>query len=343
MVDEKLKHKLGKAAFIVWMNYCRRADTLCSVMDIKCVFIGNLIENRNIIWRLFFWVDYLYKAIRTSIFLLHYRPDIVLSQSPPSFCPIICWAYCTVFSKKFVIDAHNGAFERPWIDVPFYLNVLRAATVVLIHNYDFKKYIEKKYVNINFFVLPDKIPGMPTKDTYDSPAKIFFLIVVVYQPDEPVIEILEAAKEIVSSSQLNVVFKITGNYKRKMDIYRQYKDIKGIEFLGFISDTKYQQYLQDAYGIIALSTRSMIQQCAAVEALGAGVPMIISDSVTARKMFFKGAVMTKNDSKSIMRAIKEYCFKKSVLLEELKEIKNFWEINWENAYSEFLKLLIKTP
>ena len=191
--------------------------------------------------------------------------------------------------------------------------------------------------------MPDKIPGMPTKDTYDSPAKIFFLIVVVYQPDEPVIEILEAAKEIVSSSQLNVVFKITGNYKRKMDIYRQYKDIKGIEFLGFISDTKYQQYLQDAYGIIALSTRNMVQQCAAVEALGAGVPMIISDSVTARKMFFKGAVMTKNDSKSIVRAIKEYCSKKSVLLEELNEIKNFWEINWENSYSEFLKLLIKTP
>jgi len=41
---------------------------------------------------------------------------------------------------------------------------------------------------------------------------------------------------------------------------------------------KYDNLLYNAFGVIALTTSQMLQQCAGMEAIGAKVPVIVSDT-----------------------------------------------------------------
>ncbi len=339
MKEDKGKSMLFDAVFVSWMNFCRRAAVLSDVMGVRCLFVKNLINSRGLVWRLFFLVDYLYKAMRTSMFLMRYRPDTVFAQSPPSLCPMLCFAYCKFFGKDLVVDAHNKAFERPWIYVPGYKHILRAAKTVIVHNREYADYLRQKYPGISFFVLPDKLPvfaGVENR-SYEGQEK-YFLVILSYDRDEPVKEILDAAIEFMASDSTGITFKITGNYKKTMDVYQQYKDADGIDFLGFVSDKEYIRYLLNAYGVIALSTRKMIQQSATVEALGASVPLIVSETPTSQRLFFKGAVITRTDKNSILWAIRDFCDRRDLLAKEIVEVRSLWESDWKKSYNRFLQL-----
>ncbi len=339
MTENKKKNMFFNAVFVAWMAYCRRTAVLSNVMGIRCLFVKNLINSRGILWKLFFWVDYLYKAVKTSLFLIRYKPDTVFAQSPPSLCPMLCLVYCKVVGKDLVIDAHNRAFERPWIYVPGYRQVLHAAKIVIVHNMEYADYLRQRYPGISFFVLPDKLPFV--KKTGNSPRDTeekYFLVILSYYKDEPVKEIMSAIRCFLASDLTDITFKITGDYKKKMDIYLEYKDVNNIDFLGFVSDREYTDYLSNAYGVIALSTRKMIQQAATVEALGVSVPFIVSKSSTSERLFFKGAVLTRNNKKDILRAIREFCEKRDQLAEEVGEIRALWESDWQDSYSSFLRL-----
>lgn len=265
---------------------------------------------------------------------MDYRANIVIAQSPPSLCPIVCGIYCRIFNKKLIVDAHHSAFVKPWLNVPFYFVALRFAVTVIVHNNETEKNLKKKYTGIKFFTLYDKIPEFPVSEKTQED---YFFVVLSYSSDEPLEEMFESFKSYLSKEKRKIPFRITGNYRKKKDMYYKYYDLTGIEFLGFVDNSEYEYLLTNAFGVIALSISQDVQQCASIEAIGASVPIIVTDTDTNRRLFFKGAIFTEPDRICIETAIHEFILKKEKLLEGIKEVKSFWIERWGKDFQNLIE------
>ena len=110
--------KKSEALFVAWISWFRRPVELGKWFGLEPVFI-NPFQKRGLCWKLFFPIDYLMKSLSTLAELLKHRPRIVFAQSGPSFCPMTAAFYRLFFKCRMVVDCHNSAFEKPWIQVPF--------------------------------------------------------------------------------------------------------------------------------------------------------------------------------------------------------------------------------
>lgn len=335
--------RISKKVFIIWNEYNRRPDVLAQALQCESLFLKHIINNRSFAWKYLFWIDYLNKTFRTLVFLIQRKPDIVLAQSPPSFCPMVCLVYCKIKNKILITDGHNNAFESPWISIPWYKKVLRKSKAVLVHNEELADLLKQKYKDINFFTLPDKIISLQSPN--HKPIKKFgryFFVVASFASDEPLAELFEGIKLFMADRKYDIEFIITGNYRRNIKLYNLYKKMHKITFLGYVDDTYYIDYLKNAFGVIALSKRPMVQQCAAIESLGVEVPLITSDYPTNRRIFRKGAILTKNNPRDIKNAINQYISKASRLKTEITQLKKYSQAEWEENFALFLSLIDKS-
>ena len=321
------------AVFIAWGSYCRRSDALGKRFHCPVLFIDYLIGNRNILWKYFFWVDYIYKGIYTLFYLIHKNPKYVFAQSPPSFCPMFCWIYCKVFRRKLIVDGHNNSFEEPWISSPYYTDILASSEMVLVHNEELEKDLKKTYRDISFYVLPDTIPDFPAKNGYPrNPQRTYFLVPLSFSPDEPFEELFDAITQFLDTTDIPMEFIVTGNYARNREIHAKYHGVQGIRFVGYVENRTYDDLLTNAFGVIALTKKEMTQQCAAVEATGADVPLIVSDTDTNRRLFPRGAIITGIDRVSIGNSLERFLRERGALSDGIVEMKNRWDRDWEKAF-----------
>ncbi len=324
----------NKSLIIMWYGYSRRATSLSKKLDFDLLLVDSVITKSVHIRKYLLWLDYLIKSIYTFFELIKRRPENVIATTPPSFCPMISFIYCRIFNKKFIIDTHNSGFMSPWIKVPFYKTVLKKADLILVHNQEEYEYLKNLYKDYKFFVLPDPLPDFSpniVKENLSNSEK-YFLVILSFSSDEPV-EIIFQAIKIFLEHYDGYKFKITGNYKKNKVIYNQYCKINGIEFLGFVDEKLYERYLINAYGIITLSTKPMVQQSAAIEALGACVPLICEESSTNKRIFPRGAVLSKIKLENLFEAIKFLSEENDRLKIEISSDKK----DYMNKYEELIK------
>lgn len=338
-MKKQLDRDINKSVFVVWSPFTPRAAAFAQRMNSKLYFVNHLIKNRGVIWKFFHWIDYAYKAMRTIVFLIVNNPKIVFAQSPPSFCPMVCYLYCFVLKRKLVIDCHDSTFKSMWFFVPFFKKTLASSNVVIVHNNELAKYVNEnnKYP---VFVLNDKLKDLQAlKLDQNKCNNKYFLVIFIYDNDEPVGEVLEAIKQLQNENEVEYVFKLTGNYLKREDLYWKYKNVKGVEFLGFVPRKNYEFLLGNAFGVIALSNQNMKQSCAIAESVGAKVPLIASDTETNRRLLCDGATFTSVDVQSIKVSIHEFIENRSVLMEGIKSVRKNWEIKWENDFSKLLAII----
>lgn len=323
----------NQITFVTWYPYGRRAIEFSRFLKSHTLFTRHLIHSRGWRWKLFFWLDYLYKAVQTFVFLSINKPSMVIATSPPSLCVLVCTAWCLITRTPFLIDAHNSAFVLPWISIPFYKKTLQKAQGVIVHNDEYEKFLKQRYPNIRFFVLHDRIPNFslikkePLGDAID-----YILVVLSYNNDEPVFEILEAIKNHIRKSDKRLIFKLTGNCAKRPDLVDTYRDISEIRFVGFVSHDAYEKLMVNAYGILAITKMPMVQQSAIMEAVGACVPVISNDSETNKRILFQGAVLAKPESRSIENALDVFIKSHSALSEEIRSLRTYWENKWEEDF-----------
>jgi hypothetical protein len=335
-----MNHKTkNKILFLAWLSDSKnwigskRADHLSKQLNCKFFIAKSIIKHRGSLWKFLFWIDYVYKFFNTLSYLLKYRPHICIAQSGPSFCPLTTNIYTKLFKKKLIIDSHNSSFSKPWINVPFYESLLERADAELM------KYLSSKFPKVNFYLLPDKLPEYSFQKKSNS--EKYILISASHSEDEPLDEILEGIDLYCDKNKsTDIVFKITGNYYRNVNLYNRFKSHKKIFFLGYVPDDQYANELKNAYGLISLSTRKMIQQCAIVESIAAEVPFIVSESETAVRLYDKGGMITKNDKNSISKAIEVFLGNHCRLSHEISDLKERQEKDWFKLYSHFFSEVI---
>jgi glycosyltransferase involved in cell wall biosynthesis len=94
--------RLPKILGLLWGPFGFRSDELAEVVGAERASITLLYGPRY-----FAPVRYLALFFRTLFLLAQKRPDVVLAQNPPIFCPLTCLLYCRLAGARLVIDHHS--------------------------------------------------------------------------------------------------------------------------------------------------------------------------------------------------------------------------------------------
>ncbi|OBC05670.1 hypothetical protein A5788_09735 [Gordonia sp. 852002-50816_SCH5313054-c] len=118
----------------------------------------------------------------------------------------------------------------------------------------------------------------------------YVLAPLAYAHDEPIEEILEAAR-----ATPNIVWVLTGKApKGLMDT-----SPPNIIYPGYVSRDHYQALVANSALIVGLTTKESTMQSAGFEAIAAGKPFVTSDTRVLREYFENAAVYTSIDADEI--------------------------------------------
>lgn len=287
-----------KAAFLVWgpPSHGPRSRILARELGIDALHYIYSTTRRG-------WLSapykYGYQAIQTLRLLFRERPQVVFVQSPPSFAVLFVYLYCALTGAKYLIDAHSAALLL-WVWTwPGWLHrfLARRAVATIVTNEHFQQRIQSW--GACAFVLRDIPTTFERNDDYPLDGSFNVVVVNTFSQDEPLAEVLEAAKNLP-----HVRFYVTGKKKMASSDTLALAPAN-VHFTDFLPDSAYYALLNNAQAVMCLTTRDHTMQRGACEALSLGKPIITSDWPLLRTYFHAGTVHVANTTESIRQGIAE--------------------------------------
>lgn len=268
--------------------------------------------------------DYILKSIRTIIIIIKNYNNYFFFENPPPIASVIGFLFKKINKNfKYVIDSHNGAFESPMINFPFVIKAFNNADAVIVHNNPLKNFLQSKdeFRNCKFFTLNDPIPEIPDYAIPENKDQ-YFLVVTTFHGDEPIEIVLEGIELFLSkATDSKVEFHVSGNYNKKLNVYKKFVNNKKIKFLGFVDQETYHKELTNSIGVLTYSTREMVQQFAPMEALGANKAFVSNRNLTNIELFDNKMILTEINPESVAKGIEEFLKRKDELEQNIKNLK----------------------
>lgn len=281
----------------------------------------------------------LYEIVHKKNRLLRYFKSIfdtvslLLTSKPKILCvqnPSIVLATLSVISKPFlryklIIDSHSSGIEplmgksKPLMLVSNWLQ--KNSDITIVTN-DHLGSIVKSNRGIPF-ILPDKIPAPPTSRSYPVSGKYNVAFITTYSPDEPINEVIGAAKFLPK----DIMIYFTGNYIGKLNPLRVPANIM---LLGFLPEEEYWALLSSVDFIMDLTTREGCLVCGAYEGIALSKPLILSDTNTTRSLFNIGCVYVEPSEESIAIGIQKAIVNQQNLTRLIRRLKNTLKKDWMN-------------
>jgi len=275
----------------------------------------------------------LFKTVRT---LLKERPALAIVQNPSVVLSLFITAIGRIVGLKVVVDSHNEGIApfysvHNWL-LPFYALIQKWADLTIVTNVGLAEIAERN--GGVPFVLEDMLPRIEGTDTLDLLGTYNVVYVCTFEKDEPYMEFIKAA-ELISPATCTY---ITGRHtKISPDIRRQAP--ANVVFTGFLPDQEFINLLYSCDLVIDLTYMKDCLVCGAYEAVVLGKPIVLSDTKALRNYFSKGAVYTKNDSKHIAAAIEFALREKDKLAQEIVDLRQELQAEWNIKISTLLALL----
>jgi glycosyltransferase involved in cell wall biosynthesis len=295
-----------RAVWITWQRH-RRTRELCSAFGLELV---------ELTYRGHRLVRYPVLAARTALFLLRRRPDVVFIQCPSVLLGVWAVLLKAVFRFVLVADLHNEAVEPYNYSFAAYRKALawigRSADVCLVTNDALKRIVERG--GGHAFVLPDKVPDLaPAADPGASRApRVVF--VCSYAPDEPYLELIEAATLLDPA----VTVYVTGDHRRLPATIQVPSNVR---LTGYLSEHDYEHLLRGADIVVDLTAMENCLVCGAYEAVAVERPLVTSDTRALRAYFNRGTVYTAHTAQSLASAIRYALRERLRLAAEMKVLK----------------------
>lgn len=284
--------------FIVWHPFQQRAQMLSIRLGASPCWFSYPWEKKSTLAK---GVAYLVKAFATLALCIKIRPRRIFVQLPPVPLLYTIQLYRWLASCQVIYDCHNSLFCSHWIRWPLVRRLLQAKGVVtLTHNEDIAVIAEGHGVRSQ--VLLDPLPhyAMPENDVA-LPAGLrkhgYVIVPFSFSDDEPVEELLAAARRLPDMTFVITWFKDRAQRKTASAIP------DNIVFTGFLALDVYQAVFANALCALALTTREGTQPSVATEAIGFGVPLLVSDLNTTRKLYDRWPIYVDNGAQSIAEAI----------------------------------------
>jgi len=332
----------AKSIFIIWHNYQSRVENMQSYFKYNIFYINK--RNK------FKLVEYFVNFFKTLKLLFIEKPNVVWIQLPPTpLLYTLCVYKCLNKDVVIISDCHNGMLRKPWINTPFAKTLInRLSTIILVHNdVVFERNVKKGFLNSNkSYVLEDLYPTrdlsrLSNKNT--TKKNKFIIFPASFNDDEPIEEIIQCADLLP-----DVNFYITGSKKKFEAKFKHYIKSLPTNFIvvGWLEEDEYFRLLKNANVVLGLTKYDDIQLSVANEAVGFEKAMVLSDTITLKKLFHKGAIYSKNNALSLSKAITYAIDNQQELEQQTKSLKLERLKGWYNqaeGLSNLLKNLLNNP
>jgi len=280
--------------FQIWKVYQRRAETIAYYFDTRIVYYHYPWEEKS---KVFKAASYIFKSLGTALDLIRKRPSLIFIQLPPTPALYIVGVYGLLTGTPYIADCHNAMFLDWWIRWPFSKSLLRRAAAVLVHNEDVRMYA--KDLGVRTMVIRDPLPQAgKTMSTgvlrkFGLTADDYVIVPWNLASDEPIEEFIEAVRLIP-----NTKFTMTWFTERLPENLRSNLP-ENLVFTGYLEVEEFNDLFVNAGAAISLTVQQGTQPSAAAEAIAFGVPIVLSDTATARLLYRDIPVFVKNDPQSI--------------------------------------------
>ena len=285
--------------FIAWRVFQRRTESLAEKFNLRTEYYYYPWEEKS---KLHKALSYVYKTIDTISDLFHIRPQLIFIQLPPTPVLYIVALYCRLNDCKFVADCHNAMIYSRWLAWPSAKLLLRRADILLVHNEDVEHYARR--LKLDAITLRDPLPDLSNSgsldilEQYDLKHGNYVIVPWSFSADEPIRELVQAAKLLPHTKFVMTWFA----EKMPDDIRNNLPD--NLLLTGYLDEKVFNTVFSHAGSALVLTTREGTQPSGASEAIVLGIPLIISDMETTRKLYGDMPVYVKNDTNGILGGIK---------------------------------------
>ncbi len=286
------------------VGWTRRGDRLVELADeiggeAQVIFTPRLAARPLIALR------YLSCATLMIAILVRRRPRIVVVVNPPLWPGVIGWLYARLTGARFLLDSHPGGFGAQGHTVEQRFQWLHRFLVersdgVLVASSPWVDVVESWGGRAQVVHEPLRDRGVgalagarPRTQNVKRPVVLF---VCIFAPDEPVTDVLEAAR-----LRPDCDWWITGDPSRAPAGVLADAG-SNVHLTGYLGPQEYDAALGRADVVLALTTEPTSVMRAAFEAVDARRPLVVSDFSAVRDPF-PYATTTANDGESIARAV----------------------------------------
>lgn len=321
----------ARSIFLVWgpPGHGPRSKVFARRLGIEPIFLYATRRRGRLIapWK------YTYQAVATLFVLLRRRPLVVFVQSPPGYGSVVVWLFTAVLGGRFLVDSHSGALDtKRWArPVWLYRFVARRAVATVVTNEHHREIIESRGARAVI------IRDIPTDFEIGAPPVLAdgFKVMAVntFAPDEPVGELLAAARELP-----DVSFYVTGDPNRPTFTMPS-ETPANVHFTGFLPDDIYYGLMRASDAVLCLTTREHTMQRGACEALSMGVPIVTSDSDLLRSYFHMGTVHVRNEREAIRDGVRHMMAEHDRFAAEILQLQKAQLEEWDTALTELVDLL----
>ncbi len=194
---------------------------------------------------------YLFQAFQTLFFLIRRRPDVVLVQNPPVVAAAVVCFYGRFSRCRVILDSHPGGFGAQGDRVSARLQwmhrwAVRHSSGVMVTTRDWVQLVNAW--GGRGIVVHEPPPRFDVDAPTERPGRGRVLYVTVFAPDEPLIEVLEAARSLP-----DVEFVVTGDQRRCPSKIREQAP-ENVVFVGYLRGDDYVRALADADMVLALTS-----------------------------------------------------------------------------------------
>ena len=245
------------------------------------------------------FLRHLGSAVWTVYQLARYRPRTIILQHSFLLALLVAWySMAAPWRVTVVDDIHTKAMRRRVSGgVGVLFERLRTWSVgsfdfIVVANPDLRA--EAADLGPPVIVIPDPIPSICSLDEGDECQGV--VAVCSFASDEPVEPLLDAMALLP-----DVGFAITG---RPPSNLARFMTARNVVFTGFLPRDAYELLLSEAAAVVALTRDEGCLLSGGVEALGAGKPLLTSDTETLRAYFGDAARYTSPEARSIARGIR---------------------------------------
>lgn len=314
-----------RMGWITW-EVQRRNRSLSQALGIP---LFEIIEKRPRLLR------YALCSFRTVSLILKHRFPIWICQSPSLVLATLSVICGRLLGLQVLVDAHNAAVEQAeqaGLLAAIGRWSLRHATRVIVSNERLADRVRRLRARPS--VLSDPLPLLgseldPNHDAERESATVF--AICTWADDEPFDELLRAAELLPEQ----VVIHVTGDSKgRERNVLNRLPS--NVRLLGFIDEHEYVERLVNCDVAIDLTTREDCLVCGGYEAVSAGRPLILSDTMALREHFRFGTLFTCNDARSIGTAIMQALTDNSRLTDDMEYGRSVMRDEWNGHCAALL-------
>jgi len=267
-------------------------------------------------------------ALRTIALLLKIRPSLLFVQNPSVLLAALASFLKPVCGYTLAVDRHsNFDFSDTQHGLFNFLSNygIRRADLTIVTNEAVQRLVEEK--GGRALILQDLLPQLAARSEAPRGGPLRVVYVCSFSPDEPVEEVLEAARLLDSNVHVYVTGRIPGAFQA-----RAQRAPATLTFTGFLPEDEYIDLLGSSDVVLALTKREHTLLCGAYEGVSLRKPLVLSNQEALRSYFRKGVVLTENTPEAIAVAIRAAVEGRARLSAELDELVPELQADWSSRF-----------